>query len=350
MRHDFGSQMEYIQVFPVNPAAQAVVPIWLAEQSRAGNRLAQTTIMNTSSSVLKARRPHSATGPSTFAGFTLIELLVVIAIIAILAAMLLPALSKAKQRAKQTSCISNLKQIGVAGVMYVNDYNQYPGCLSTPSGGSTDYYYVWPTRLFSLMGGNRNAFTCPAAEPWTAWNTNLNVNSAGKGTLGGKGPGGVYDPYAITSTSFFSLGYNDWGIHFESGSEAVTKPQLGLGGDVDGSFSQGPIKDTKVVKPSEMIWICDVPSVAQNITPAFNANTEPADVKTISGHSACPANRHNYRTDILFCDAHVESPKRNDVRNPNNTLWRARWNNDYDPHISDGNWQSSPAWINTLDQ
>src|SRR5690348_989282 len=135
-------------------------------------------------------KPFYPSPKTTRTAFTLIELLVVIAIIAILAAMLLPALSKAKGRAKQTSCVNNFKQLGIANAMYVGDFGQYTGSLSVNHG----FYYVWAPRLLSLMGNNRRAFMCPSAMPDTAWDTNVNK------TLGATDQNGVFDIYGIRET------------------------------------------------------------------------------------------------------------------------------------------------------
>ena len=95
--------------------------------------------------------------------FTLIELLVVIAIIAILAAILFPVFAKAREKARQSSCLSNSKQVGLAYMQYAQDYDGWvPGFLN---GATAVYRWAW-TDVIAPYVKNSQVFVCPS----TKWN------------------------------------------------------------------------------------------------------------------------------------------------------------------------------------
>lgn len=227
-------------------------------------------------------------------GFTLIELLVVIAIIAILAATLFPVFAKAREKARQTGCASNMKQLSLAELQYVQDYDeQYSGAFKQP----TDIQHrVWYPELIFSYTKSRSLYQCPdVTNHMPPGDVPSNPNTGASGV----------------DYSYNCLSYN----------QAINKVAIGVT-NTTGDDSQG-VKLSELTAPSATIILSD--GNADYHT--WNTNLTDVTSNFYASWTTAPQNasnvalRHTDGSNFAYYDGHVKWGRNSLDKNGNPCPW-----------------------------
>ena len=240
------------------------------------------------------------------AAFTLIELLVVIAIIAILAAILFPVFARARENARKTSCLSNLKQIGLGLLQYSQDYDEQ---MVQKQYGGEDWSSVSPDRhkwmdcIFPYVKSEQ-IFVCPSDAPFAA---------AGSSGGNGNSPYVFYKNFNAATQGY--LGGSDNGSY---GSYSINAYY--------GSGNAGPANGSALAQlqdPGGTIWAADSYRFGgwyqangyefvfgEADSPSLNFFDDKQGRAALTRYGTAITERHLGMTNVLFTDGHAQSPQR----------------------------------------